>query len=129
MCAKRFLQDRSGAGALEFALVTPAVLMLLFGAFQYAWAMHNAASVDFALEQASRDLVTKANVNQAQLQATVDARLKKLAPGSVTVVLTRWTTSGVKYAKASASYKHPFQAPFLPKNDWTLTSSVVVVTP
>lgn len=129
MSVRRFLKDRSGAGALEFALVAPVVFMILFGSFQFAWAMHNAASVDYALEQASRELVTTASVTQADLQADVDAKLEKLAPGSVTVALTRWTSGGVKYAKASASYRHDFQVPFLAEQDWTLTSNVVVVTP
>lgn len=129
MSVRRFLKDRSGAGALEFALVAPAVLLILFGSFQFAWAMHNAASVNFALEQASRDLVTTASLSQAQLQAKVDAKLKDLAPGSVTVALTRWTAGGVKYAKASARYRHDFQVPFLAEQDWTSTSNVVVVTP
>ncbi|TIP79183.1 MAG: pilus assembly protein, partial [Mesorhizobium sp.] len=47
MSAKRraFSRDGSGGAALEFALIAPFLIMLLFGIFAFGWALNAMSSV------------------------------------------------------------------------------------
>lgn len=52
--AIRFLADRSGAYAVEFALVVPILLTLLFGSIEVARGIFVQGMLDYAVEQAAR---------------------------------------------------------------------------
>lgn len=129
MSAKRFCRDRSGASAVEFALVAPLFIMLLFAIWEFGWALHNAASVSYALEQASRELMLDPDVTAAELQADVQGRIDDIGSGTVSVTLVRSTVGDVNYAEATSTYVHELLVPFVPQDALTLQSTVRVVAP
>lgn len=129
MSAKRLIRDRGGASAVEFALVAPMFLMLLFAVWEFGWALHNAASVNYALEEASRQLMLNPSMTAAQLQAEVQERIDDIGSGTVTVTLQRSTVGGVNFAQATSTYVHQVLIPFIPSDALTLQSTVRVVVP
>lgn len=129
MFAKRFLRARDGASAVEFALVAPMFLMLLFAVWEFGWALHNAASVNYALEEASRQLMLNPSMTAAQLQADVQDRIDDIGSGTVTVTLQRSTVGDVNFAEATSTYVHEVLVPFVPRDALTLQSTVRVVVP
>ncbi|RUT98074.1 TadE/TadG family type IV pilus assembly protein, partial [Mesorhizobium sp. M7A.T.Ca.TU.009.02.1.1] len=54
-----FRRDRSGGAGLEFALIAPFLVMLLFGIFAFGWSMHSVSSVRYTLETSARSLQLK----------------------------------------------------------------------
>lgn len=129
MSGKRFLCDRRGASAVEFALVAPLFLMLLFAVWEFGWALHNAASVNYALEEASRELMLDPDLTAAELQTAVQNRIDDIGSGSVSVTLVRSTVGGVNFAEATSTYVHEVLVPFIPQDALTLQSTVRVVAP
>lgn len=121
--------DRRGSTAVEFAFIAPAFFALLFGLFQFGWAMHCSSSVRYALEQASRSVMLNPAITQTQVQTAVRSRLQAIAdPTNVTVTLAQETPSpGVTLVRATSHYQHVVSAPFL--GDYTLnyTHSISVI--
>lgn len=121
--------DRRGSTAVEFAFIAPAFFALLFGLFQFGWAMHCSSSVRYALEQTSRSLMLNPAITQSQVETAVRSQLETIAdPNNVTVTLTQETPSpGVTLVRATSLYQHVVSAPFL--GDYTLnyTHSVSVI--
>ncbi|MEQ8748904.1 MAG: pilus assembly protein, partial [Amphiplicatus sp.] len=54
----RFLRDRRGASAVEFAIVAPVFLMLMFSTFEVGWYYFVNSTVDGAATSAARMLRT-----------------------------------------------------------------------
>jgi Flp pilus assembly protein TadG len=130
--ASRLVDDRSGTSALEFAIIAPVLFALLFGLFQLGWALHCNQSVDWAVQNATRQLVATPTLTQPQLQSTVQSLLTHVAdPSSVTVSLTEDPAGAhPQMAHVSASYVHTIEVPFLPPNSYTYnTSSTMVLSP
>ena len=54
--ASIFRRDRSGGAGLEFALIAPFLIVLLFGIFVLGWSMNSVSSVRYTLETSFRSL-------------------------------------------------------------------------
>jgi Flp pilus assembly protein TadG len=129
---RRAAADRRGAGAVEFAIVAPAMIVLLFAVFALGWAFHCNQSVDYALQVVTRELVATPTLTQAQLQSDVQAQLATLAdPTQVTVSLSEDSVNASpRLAHVSASYRHTMNVPLLSDFTYTYqTSSTAVITP
>ena len=88
-------QDECGAIAIEFALVAPVLLTLLFGIMQFGFYFYAQASVNNAVREAARQLAVGAatvggsTLCDATTSGTAEAAacnsLTGLSPGAVTV--------------------------------------------
>jgi Flp pilus assembly protein TadG len=124
--------DRRGTTAVEFAIIAPALVALLFGAFELGWALHCNESVDYAVNVAARELVATPSLTQSQLQSEVQTQLRTLAdPTQVTVTLNEDPASASpRVAHVLASYKHTMNVPMLTGFSYTYnTSSTAVISP
>jgi Flp pilus assembly protein TadG len=127
----RIWSDNGGATALEFALVLPVFITLLFGGFQVAWVMHSAATVRWSLESSSRMLLLNPTTTQDQLRTAVAAKLAGLVnPSDVTVTLVADTsTAGAPVLRASSDYRPTVVIPLGPTWNLDLRATTVVPTP
>lgn len=106
-------RDERGATALEFALVSPVLILLLVGAFQVAWAVHCASTVRWTLEAASRALLLDPTTTQDQIKSAMVAKLNGLVDSSkLTVSLTTDASSGTQMFVVSSTYAAPLAIPF-----------------
>lgn len=104
-----------GVSALEFAMLAPIFLVMVFGALQVALAFHNGNTVRHAVKKASRELMFDKSLTEEQLQALVDERLAQLSPSglAVDVNLAVDTTGSVPIANVTGSYVTPVTIPMV----------------
>jgi Flp pilus assembly protein TadG len=77
------VRDASGATAVEFALVAPVLLTVLFGLFDLGHHMYTAQMLQGAIQKAARDsTIEGAAGNSAQLDANVTKAVRAISPGA-----------------------------------------------
>lgn len=122
--ARRFLGDRHGGAALEFAMLGPVFLMFIIGFFQVAWAMYCASSVRYALHNSARALVLNPSMSQSDFQTMVKSAVTPLAAQNVSVSLTKTTpSSGLQLSQATATYNYQIVIPFVPTYNGQFSTS------
>ena len=129
----RSLRDNSGATALEFALISPALILTLVGGFQLAWALHCAATVRWSLETCARSLVFNPSEAQDTLKAAMlSAMSGRASPtaSQLTVTITQDTSNAAStMLVATSTYNTTLSVPFLPSEPLTFTSVTRVPSP
>ncbi len=77
------LRDEAGATVTEFALILPALMVVLFGLFDLSYNMYTAQMLQGAIQDAARDsTIEGAEGGQAAIDANVTRAVQALAPGS-----------------------------------------------
>jgi len=80
---KRLGQDQTGATIVEFALITPALMVVLMGLFDLAYNMYTNEMLNGAVQQAARmSTVEGAAGRQEQIDSGVVAAVRAVAPGA-----------------------------------------------
>lgn len=126
---RRFSRDDDGATAVEFAVVAPVALALMFGILQLGWALHCAASARFALERAMRTVTMNPAMTQEQLAAAIRADLREIAkPDEVEVTLRRETVAGASTAIGTATWTSEIGVPTLYTYPISFTATIVTPT-
>lgn len=86
---KSLLADQSGATILEFALVAPVLLTMVFGLFDLGHNMYTSQMLQGAIQKAARDSTIESAASHATtLDARVTTAVHAVAPGS-TLTFTR----------------------------------------
>lgn len=112
--ASAFGRDRSGGAGLEFALIAPFLIILLFGIFALGWSMHSVSSVRYTLETSSRSLQLQNTLTQADIQSIVTQKLQALGLKDVNVTIAIDPASGgFRMAHLTATYAFVVNFPFL----------------
>jgi Flp pilus assembly protein TadG len=110
-----FLSDRRGASAMEFAIVSPLLIVFLFAIITFGWGMHSVSSLRLALEEAGRALQLDPNLGETQLTAMVKDTLGAIGDPNVSVQLTKQDAIGsLKMARITGTYVFDINVPLLP---------------
>lgn len=116
----------SGATAVELALVLPLFITLLFGIFNFGWALYCGAEVRNAVEQASRELLEDPTLTLDELRADVAGRLHGATIDQVTLTRTTETVgTSTQVARISWTYSYVVDTPFLTRKVFAFDSSIV----
>ncbi|RUW54960.1 pilus assembly protein [bacterium M00.F.Ca.ET.141.01.1.1] len=108
-----FKADRSGGAALEFALIAPFLIMLLFGIFAFGWSMNSASSVRYTLEASARSLQLNNTLSQTALQSIATQKLQALGLHDVNVTIAIDPASGgFRMAHLTATYAFVIDFPY-----------------
>lgn len=135
MCARRpsprrLLLDRSGAGAVEFAVVCPLLFALLFSCLELGWAVSCGSSVRSEVQTAGRALMINPSLTSAQLQKMVADRLKGLPITGFTITVTdEWINGNARVKRVAWDYKYQTAMPLVPAKLFNFGSNIVVPTP
>lgn len=123
--------DSSGATALEFALLSPVLVMMIVGGFQLAWAMHCAASVRWSLETNARGLMLDPSETADTLKTAMLAALAgKATTNDLSVTIAQDTSNAAsKLLVATSTYRTTLSVPFVASTPLTFTSVTKVPTP
>ncbi|MEZ2332591.1 TadE/TadG family type IV pilus assembly protein [Mesorhizobium sp. RCC_202] len=117
----------SGGSAIEFALIAPFLIMLLFGIFAFGWSMNAASSVRYALEASARSLQLNNTLTQSDIQAIATQKLRALGLQNVNVTIaTDPASGGFRMAHVNASYAFVIGFPYFSDYPITYTTSVTV---
>lgn len=125
----RFRRDEGGASAVEFAIVSPIFLALLYGVFQVGWALHCASSVRYALEESARAVMLDENFSSGAVEAKMRARLTAIANPAIQVALSTEERTGMELVHLNATYVHEMVIPFLPPYEVTFNQQASVARP
>jgi Flp pilus assembly protein TadG len=75
--------DSRGVAAIEFALLSPVLLLALMGAFDTGYDMYTASLLEGAIQKAARDTtLEKASLKTAAIDDTVTKTVRNLAPAA-----------------------------------------------
>ena len=85
--------DRAGAAAVEFALILPALLIILVGIIQFGVALNNYLELTDAVRAGARTLaISRSSVNAATPYSTtitaIDSSAANLTSGSITTTIS-----------------------------------------
>lgn len=117
----------SGAAAVELALVLPVFLALVFGIFNYGWALYVGSDVRHAIERCSRLLLVDPHTTQAQLRTAVSGRLKVARIDDLNLQLSNETlTGGTPVARISWTYRYTVAVPFVPRAVFNFDNHMIV---
>jgi len=123
-------RDDGGATAVEFALVSPVLILFLVGTFEVAWAMHCAASVRWALEKNARVLMLDPTKTADQIKSAMVTQLNGLVDTSkLSVTLSNDTSSGTSMLKAESTFNVPIAIPFMDPQTLAFHASTEVPSP
>ncbi|CDX56866.1 TadE family protein [Mesorhizobium plurifarium] len=124
---RAFAGDGSAGAGIEFALVAPFLIMLLFGIFAFGWSMNSISSVRYALEASARSLQLNNTLTQADIQAVATQKLQALGLQNVNVTITTDPPSGgFTMAHVNASYAFVISFPYFSDYPISYTTSVTV---
>ena len=110
----RFSHDRSGASAVEFALVLPAFLMLIFGTIEFSRLIFVGSSVQWATDRAARLAVIDPDVSVTAIEEEIVSLLDMAGSPPVDVSLTTTTVGTVEVIQVNAHYDHLVEGPLIP---------------
>jgi Flp pilus assembly protein TadG len=106
--AAAILRERGGATAVEFGLIAPILMLVLAGIMEFGLFFWNKHSLEFALEETGRSLMTMVNVSEDAVAADFKSRLLGVDPASVTVSTSEDTVGATKFVTLSVSYTYSF---------------------
>ena len=122
-----FAGDVSGGSGIEFALIAPVLIMLLFGIFAFGWSMNSVSSVRYALEASARSLQLNNTLTQADIQAVAKQKLQALGLQNVNVTIaTDPASGGFRMAHVNASYAFVINFPYFSDYQINYTTAVTV---
>jgi Flp pilus assembly protein TadG len=79
----RLWRQQDGVTVVEFALITPALMLVLFGLFDLSYNMYTAQMLQGAIQGAARNSTLEgADGSQAAIDANVTRAVKAVAPGA-----------------------------------------------
>lgn len=110
---RRWIACERGAYAVEFALISPVLLVMLLGTVQFGMGFYEGSTVQYCVERAARTGMLDGTLTEGQLQAKVDETLA--AHGSdldVTVHYTVDNSGPVPIAEVTTSYPYEIRIPF-----------------
>ncbi len=122
----RSLADsRSGATAVEFALVAPVFLIMAIGIFEMGRAMWIKSSMQYAVEETTRYAIVNPTASATTLQTYATSTLTDMGfgySGGVTFTATETSSGGVTYKQILGTYSFSVLVPLVPFPDVTLNA-------
>ena len=118
--------NKSGAAAVEFALVSVAFFTTVIGITYVAIMAFNTFAINRAIKLASRQAEINNSVTQASLTSTINNYLVSVGASHATVNYNVTSSGGVAIANISASYQQTYNIPFIPAIHLTFSSSATV---
>lgn len=106
--AARFIAARRGAALVEFAFVSPGLLLALLGATEFGYLLWNRHSLEFAVEESARMVLTKQTITDAEITADVKSRIINIDANAVAPSVVRETIGATTFVEINVSYTYNF---------------------
>ena len=123
---RRCLSDRGGAAALEFALVVPALMTLIFGIWYLGWAFNCGSEVGHAVELGSRIYISNPNATSDDLKTAVASHLTDVPISAVTLTVTTQAIGTASSEHITWTYATTAPIPFISAVPFNFGGSVDV---
>lgn len=107
-----FARDRSGAQAVEFAIIAPVLFAFIFGIFEIGRLTYEQSRVAAAAAAGARAVSLYGAADETHIRAAINAKL----PYAATVNFDTATFNGQAFKKIEISYDFDFLIKF--SNNW-----------
>ena len=124
-----FATHEGGSSALEFALICPVFFMMLFGIFEFGWALHCGASVRAAITKEIRLLIANSETTQSQFETAVKEELAGTPGAAVAITFAPEMIGTTAATRISWTYDYQVLFPLLPNVTMSFGSSTLVPKP
>jgi Flp pilus assembly pilin Flp len=126
--AKRSLaRDASGAAAVEFAMIAPALFTCIVGTLMLGMAYYEGATIQWTLERQMRTAMINPDATGADIEAAIAADLEQIGSPDIEFTYVLDASGSVPITVMTADYEVPLRVPFLP--DLALHFSAETVAP
>ena len=114
-CSKRSAEEkRSGAAAVEFAIILPVLLVIVMGLIDFAMALYTQNTLQFAVERAARYAIVNQSDATTAFESQVTTHLAGiLADSDVTITVTADSADGMEFVTIDAIKPYTFSLPFV----------------
>jgi Flp pilus assembly protein TadG len=112
---KSLRRCQSGVTAVEFALILPPFIMLLFGIFEFSRMMFVSSSVQHAVDRAARLAAIDPDVSATDIEAAIREFLSVSNDPDITVTVTDATVGTRDVRQVAAHYDHVVSGPLIPE--------------
>ncbi|MGQ7791081.1 TadE/TadG family type IV pilus assembly protein [Faunimonas sp. B44] len=109
----RFARAQSGAVAIEFAIVSLALVLVAFGTIEFGRGLQVRNELSYAVDVAAREVLTDKEATAARIESAVRGAFRASDPERLQVAVTTETVNGVAYRAVDASYPFTFLVPGL----------------
>jgi Flp pilus assembly protein TadG len=116
-------RNESGAAAVEFAIVSSVFITFVMGIAYASIMLHSNATLQWAVESATRQASLDPDITQNQLQTSVNNMLTQMKMPSATVSYSVAPVNGVPVATVTASFTRSFTLPFVDTFNTTYTAT------
>lgn len=121
---RRLRRSEAGAAAVEFALLAPALILMIIGIAQLGILFMSNAGLRNALAEGARYATIYPRPTDAQIQQRITDRRFGLKPANVTTYpIVHGTSNGANYADIKLSYSVPLNFIFFNLPPVTLTET------
>ncbi|MEQ1755219.1 MAG: TadE/TadG family type IV pilus assembly protein [Micropepsaceae bacterium] len=103
-----------GASAVEFAMILPVFVTMVMGTIQMGIVYYQAGTVQFALEEAARQVMVNPDMSSGQIQTSIESKLADLTSQTVTVTYSLDNSGPISVAQVNASFSIQVVIPFVP---------------
>lgn len=104
-----FGSDRRGTTAVEFAIVGPLIIALMFWFTDLAFSLYVQNSFTHAVNSAAREIYLDPDRTESEIRAQLEDELSRF--GEVTMTLTSETTGSLDYHVINADMVYHFKSP------------------
>lgn len=126
----RFLRNEGAASALEFAILLPVFVTVLFGTLHFSIFLYQAGLAQYAVEEAARAVMVQQDLTMSEVEAEVRGRLEGLMVQPVAVTQAMDQAGEVNVLRVSVSFTMPLSIPFVPLPDIQFNAHAMVpITP
>lgn len=101
---KRFIADRGGAAALEFALIGLPFILLLFGLIEFGRGLHIRTALDAAADRAQRLILINPMASIETIEAEIRETFRAGRPDLLTIMHTTDSVAGIDYRSVALKY-------------------------
>lgn len=115
---------RSGTAAIEFAIVAPVFLTMLYGLIETGRVFWTQSTLQYAVEEAVRFAIVDNSVSESDVASIAVSNAIGLAADASDFTVTFETVGAVRnFITVQAAYQFEFLTPFLPIPPFDITTS------
>ena len=123
---RRLRNDTRGAMAVEFALILPVFLVMLFGTLEVGNVLFAKSTLQQGIETAGRYAMVHLTATTSEIEAEAVAQSSYLGSLSPTFTVSQTVISGITYSVISVTADYSMMTPFFTGKTITLSSQVSV---
>lgn len=125
-CLRHFTRNTDGAMAVEFAMVIPIFLMMLFGTIELGNLLYAKSTLQHGIETAGRYAMVHTDATISEIQAEAISRSSHLDSLEPTFAITKSTVDGVPFSILRVSGEYTLMTPFFSGETVKITSQMSV---